>query len=640
MKILWRFLFLIISSAIIPLQANVIYVNAAAAAAGNGTSWANAFNSLDAALGVGVANPGDQIWIASGTYKPSLIYSPNDIPGGVAGLNTSRMKTFTLVDKVDLYGGFVGKETNISQRVPTTPPTILSGDLAGDDVNDAAHLSANKTDNVYHIVTAGLDPVQGSNNPGTGVKVTIDGITIQGGYANGIDSAVVDMTIPPGQKIPAATITSIAYAHDAGGGLYIRYGSVIRLNNVIFQFNGSDSTNSTVHGGTPGVSATLLGGGGAIFVSDTKSKVYTTNSTFTNNTATFTGGNGGAINLILNASADISSSTFSNNTANRNGGAIRGKDYGDLDISSSTFSNNTVLGPENPDDSGGAIGVIDGNLTISNKTKFDSNIAILGGGAVFFHAPFDDGSKYKLDINDSTFTNNVALFGGGAVMGFAVLPHKGTAGTIRNSTFQNNTSGEGGAIYIDSLNTTVTNSVFQGNKAELWGGAILSSNFSLGLNNDSDFADRPTVNVADSTFTGNQIIGQFPPQPFPGFTLYVLNQLSKRLGTGGLISATGGGGAMTNVLEGVLFVDNSTFTNNQAPIGGAILNGGATGDLTALDLDFAKVTHSTFTGNASTPDAYNLDLANLGPDKKTGVLLILKHNQSDSQTVIDNGEDD
>lgn len=125
---------------------------------GNGSSWANAFNNLDSALAAANSNgQANQIWVAKGTYKPSIVYAPNGITGGAYGVNTPNLKTFDLPSNVSIYGGFKGDETNLNARNRDANPTILSGDLAGDDINDPDHTQTNKSDNAWHVLNAGND---------------------------------------------------------------------------------------------------------------------------------------------------------------------------------------------------------------------------------------------------------------------------------------------------------------------------------------------------------------------------------------------------------------------------------------------------------------------------------------------------
>ena len=77
------------------------YVDADNVNSGNGLSWENAFDSLQAALDVVIE--ADTIWIAEGTYKPSLEH------GGV----TTRHQTFYLDIDLAIYGGFDGTEMTL-----------------------------------------------------------------------------------------------------------------------------------------------------------------------------------------------------------------------------------------------------------------------------------------------------------------------------------------------------------------------------------------------------------------------------------------------------------------------------------------------------------------------------------------------
>ncbi|WP_428666197.1 LamG domain-containing protein [Runella sp.] len=119
----------------------VRYVKADAVGANNGSSWANAYTSLQSALAVpagSTCNDLMDVWVAKGTYKPH----PNDVNAA-----------FTIPSAYRLYGGFAGTEASINQRNPalllTTNLTRLSGDLSGNDTPNFG----NRSDNSKQVVT-------------------------------------------------------------------------------------------------------------------------------------------------------------------------------------------------------------------------------------------------------------------------------------------------------------------------------------------------------------------------------------------------------------------------------------------------------------------------------------------------------
>lgn len=103
------------------------YVNASGPGSFIGTSWETAFNDLHAAFSS--AGYGDQIWVAKGTYYPTL--------------DDSRHISFNLKTGVQLIGGFNGTEISMEQRDVTANPTVLSGEINYPWA----------TDNSYHVVT-------------------------------------------------------------------------------------------------------------------------------------------------------------------------------------------------------------------------------------------------------------------------------------------------------------------------------------------------------------------------------------------------------------------------------------------------------------------------------------------------------
>ena len=134
------------------------YVNLSATGTNAGTSWTNAYNTLQDAIDA--SSSGDEIWVAQGTYIPNVI------PQFQFTSTDNRNKTFAINKNIGIYGGFDGTETARSERDYVSNVTILSGDLG---------TIGTVSDNSYHVImTANLN-----NN------AVIDGFTIQDGNANG-----------------------------------------------------------------------------------------------------------------------------------------------------------------------------------------------------------------------------------------------------------------------------------------------------------------------------------------------------------------------------------------------------------------------------------------------------------------------
>ena len=137
--------------------ADVRYVDANIFSGNNdGSDWANAFfgpNGVQAALAA--SSSGDQIWCADGVYQPTT--------------GTSRSVSIVLKNGVEVYGGFVGTESALSERPAFgVAASVLSGDLAGNDS------SGSVTENSYHVV----------KGTGTNATAVLDGFYIRGGNAN------------------------------------------------------------------------------------------------------------------------------------------------------------------------------------------------------------------------------------------------------------------------------------------------------------------------------------------------------------------------------------------------------------------------------------------------------------------------
>jgi hypothetical protein len=137
-----------------------LYVDARAEGANDGTSWHDAFVSLDAALQRAWCAGGlvQEIWVATGVYQPEILLVETD----------PRSATFALPPLVNLYGHFAGGEENLADRALSNPAheTVLSG-----DIGDREYAG----DNCYHVLMPRVSSFLGR----------IDGFTIAYGNADG-----------------------------------------------------------------------------------------------------------------------------------------------------------------------------------------------------------------------------------------------------------------------------------------------------------------------------------------------------------------------------------------------------------------------------------------------------------------------
>ncbi len=124
-----------------------IFVDDNAVGASDGTSWTNAYRSLQSALRA--ARAGDQIWVAEGIYYPSS--------------DGRRRTSFELVSGIELYGGFCGDEASVAERPQKLRETLLSGNI-GDP--------SRRTDNSVHIL----------ESIGTDATTRFDGFHLMGAY--------------------------------------------------------------------------------------------------------------------------------------------------------------------------------------------------------------------------------------------------------------------------------------------------------------------------------------------------------------------------------------------------------------------------------------------------------------------------
>lgn len=436
----------------------------------DGKSWATAFTDLQKALVVAQLQE-VQIWVAQGTYIPSVIYSPSGVPGGACGLVTSNLNTFNIPTNTKLYGGFKGNEKKLCQRNPSKYVTILSG-----------------ANTFWHVVTIGNDIQQ------TGVNAYLSGFTITAGNAAG----------PNGNS---TIVAPFQYTHSNGGGIYAIFGSFVVVDNCVITKNNASTGNSV---------------GAGIFAINCNIQIG--NCNFNNN---FSGEDAGALALYSTYQQDLATgqntanysivrdSTFSNNVSVLFGGAIVVE--GTIPAEESNCLIKNCYFTENSSDEGGAI-VIDSITTTLECCNFYKNFSYVNGGALtttnFVNGiattlhPQYEFVRYTTTVEDSQFDCNYTfgsqvvhdtMLGGPAVSGAdfpigggAIVSYIGGVLVLnksyltRNNAYNSNggallngggagvnTLGAVGLILYSASSSVTTECVFSDNTA-VSGGAIAS----------------------------------------------------------------------------------------------------------------------------------------------------------------------
>jgi parallel beta-helix repeat protein len=374
----------------------ILYVDSNATGANNGTSWADAFTDLQDALDTAATVPqAEEIRVAQGIYRPT-------------GPDGNREATFQLISGVAVKGGYAGIDANGEIIDPNTRDveqyeTILSGDLKGDDVEvaDPANLKDESTraENSYHVVTGS----------GTDETAVLDGFTITGGNANGLD------------------------ANGDGGGMSNISGNPTVLNCT---FIGNSACN-----------------GGGMY--NSRSRPTVVNCTFSGNLGLIYWGigSGGGIHNSFYSNPALTNCTISGNVSGR-GGGIYNLFYSCPTITDCTISSNAAV------DGGGMLSEDSSSSTVTDCTV-SGNTAIMWGGGI----NCKEGSN--LTISNSTISNNIASskyasgYGGGGIY------FDQSNVTVTNCIIMNNTAiWSGGGIYGNGGNATITNCVFSGNSAQ------------------------------------------------------------------------------------------------------------------------------------------------------------------------------
>jgi hypothetical protein len=451
-----------------PESGSILYVHHAATGLNDGSSWENAFVDLQTAIQA--VDYGDQLWVAKGTYLPGDMYANPD------------SSFFMLSDGVSLYGGFAGTEISLAERDIENNPTILSGDLNGDDV--PGEFNTNREDNCIHVLWA---------DSTISAETFLDGFIIEGGHTDKYPpTSVEDWNPYSGGGIICSgkpTIQNCTFRDNfayTGGGIQVSGSQAedLLIKDCIFDGNlarywGAGLATAFL----PSLELTdcnfinneaELDSGAGVLIRDGNATIRS--CTFSNNEAPWGGAvfnyniyeknffvtidsclfeynvaniSAGAVHNYSSESGyrlmtSISNSTFLSNSVkweNGTGGAVTVEGNVDAYISDCLFDGNKV---DLTSGSGGAIEAFFGGRVYIQRSTFNNNQAGFGGAVdcVLSYGDYHwaDSLSY-VDIRHCEFMDNLATFSGGACL----FTWQGS-GKIQNSNFTNNTADYGGAV--------------------------------------------------------------------------------------------------------------------------------------------------------------------------------------------------
>jgi parallel beta-helix repeat protein len=403
---------------------------------------------------VDVADPGDIIKVGAGTY---------------AGVNSyGSLSQVVYIDKsLTVRGGY--SDSFDEPPDPDACPTILDAEGLG------------------RVIFA----------TGSGVSVTLEGLHLTGGDANGLDpysagggfcAEDVDSALVRNSEIVSNTadVGGGAYYHrsdmsrlDAsevysntareGGGAYFHNTGNPMLTGSYVYSNTSEYNGAGVYVGSGYYDVVLSGnaihhnvsadggGGGGVYIMSTNAPWLYNNRIYSNTVPA----QGGGLFLSGSRNSEVISNTIRDNEGRTNGGGIY--------VASSNgclFEENTISGNWNLGLTGGGIFLSNSdNLTFRNNRIHDNTAEYNNGGGL-----------YVSSCDDLNFVGN-GIYGNHAPSGGGIYLYNANEATVAGNQIYSNTASTGGGLhlYIGADNVFMNN-VLWANEATAYGSGIRVQN--------------------------------------------------------------------------------------------------------------------------------------------------------------------
>jgi len=315
----------------------------------NGSTWANAYLDLQIALKVSL--PGDQIWVAKGTYSPGLLV-------------TSR---YNLKEGLKIYGGFAATETTLAER--DTLKTRSDNETILDGTNVNRHVVYNAAALTNKTVLDGFSITRGRTAAGASTSEPYMG------------AGIYNLT---GAPIFNNLWIKNNNASTLGGGMY--NGGAVVMSKITFENNSVNALHNSSYrygGGLYNIGAAKMSHiefiknsadqGGGLYQGSRESTL--TDILFKENSAGFGGGM-----YAYTGKITINKAFFIANTSLRHGAGLY-QYTPTLILTNAIFSRNKVTQTNNY---GAGIYQYAGSATLINVTLSNNSISLINATATKF----------------------------------------------------------------------------------------------------------------------------------------------------------------------------------------------------------------------------------------------------------------